>query len=271
MPDRDFIENYPLFRKFKYDVPSSLDELKKPAIHMYCNYCKSDQTFNMSNEYFEYYPRVTGYPSYPSGGRVVRAVYLCSSCKSFPRIIFIKIGPDRTYVVKVGQEPPWEISMDRNLEKMLGAHSEYYKKGLTCESQGYGIGAFSYYRRIVEEIIDELLTDIADLIPEEHHKQYMAVLEEVKKTIIAQDKIRLVKDLLPSTLRPNGINPLSILYDILSESLHAHDDETCLELAMHLRKPIVYLANEVILRKSQAKTFTDSMRKFLDKRAKKES
>jgi hypothetical protein len=31
------------------------------------------------------------------------------------------------------------------------------------------------------------------------------------------------------------------------------------------------LVNEVILRKSQAKTFTDSMRKFLDKRARKES
>ena len=45
--------------------------------------------------------------------------------------------------------------------------------------------------------------------------------------------------------------------------------KTCLELAMDLRKPIVYLDNQVILRKSEEKSFTDGMRKFLDKRTKK--
>ena len=32
--------------------------------------------------------------------------------------------------------------------------SETLKKGLINESQGYGIGAFAYYRRIVEVVND---------------------------------------------------------------------------------------------------------------------
>lgn len=266
MPNKDFLENYPLYRKFTIGLPPYLYQVPKPAIHMSCGVCKSHQTFNMINKYEELVS-----PSSETAGEVIRALYNCSGCHQFLRYFFLLFDRNRQYVIKVGQTPAWEISLDRYLEKMLGPHSEYYKKGLTCESQAYGIGAFSYYRRIVEEIIDALLTDIADLIPEGQHEQYMGALKEVKNTIVAQDKIRLVKDLLPSTLRPDGINPLSILHDILSEGLHANDDETCLELAMDLRKPIVYLVNEVILRKSQSKTFTDSMRKFLDKRTKKES
>lgn len=267
MPNREFLETYPLYRKFKCDFSSIwLNQLPRPAIHMNCGVCKSEQTFNMANKYTE---NLDPKEIHSVEGAVVRSLYICMSCKNFHRFFFLKISQDAKYIIKVGQEPPWEISMDRNLEKMLGPHSDFYKKGLTCESQGYGIGAFSYYRRIVEEIIDSLLIDIAGLIPIEQHEQYMQALEEVKKTIVAQDKIYFVKDLLPSTLRPDGINPLSILHEILSEGLHANDDQTCLELAMDLRKPLVYLVNELISRKSEAKTFTDGMKKFLEKRAKK--
>jgi hypothetical protein len=269
MPDKDFLENYALYREFKIDLPTFMNQIPKPPIHMQCGQCKSDQTFNMINKYDENYQGPP--PTMRAAGNVVRALYNCSACKNFLRYFFLLFDPEGKYVIKVGQTPGWEISLDRNLEKMLGSHSGYYKKGLTCESQGYGIGAFSYYRRIVEEIIDELLTDIADLIPEGQHEQYMVALKEVKGTNVAQDKIRLVKDLLPSTLRPGGINPLSILHDILSEGLHANDDETCLELAMDLRKPIVYLVNQVILRKADQKAFSDGMRKFLDKKTKKGS
>jgi hypothetical protein len=60
-------------------------------------------------------------------------------------------SPKGGFVQKVGQFPPWSIRVDRNAEQILGQHVEIYKRGLTCESQGYGIGAFSYYRRIVEQ------------------------------------------------------------------------------------------------------------------------
>lgn len=263
MPNPDFLENYPLYRKFQTKLPLWLSDLPKPAIHMPCWVCKSEQTFNMVNNYQENFGNDQ---LIEATGKVVRALYRCSACNGFFRFFFILTDPEGSYIIKVGQHPSWEISMDRNLEKMLGAHSEYYKKGLICESQGYGIGTFSYYRRIVEEIIDQLLIDITDLITEEEHKNYIRALEEVKKTIVAQDKIKLVKDLLPSTLRPGGINPLSVLHDILSKGLHSQNDEECMELAMTIREPLVFLVNEVIARKSSAKNFTVGMRKLLEKK-----
>src|SRR3989344_3033369 len=55
MPVKKFLEEYPLYKKFITDFRSfhDLNDLPKPAIHMTCGFCNSDQTFNMSNEYYE--------------------------------------------------------------------------------------------------------------------------------------------------------------------------------------------------------------------------
>lgn len=151
---------------------------------------------------------------------------------------------------------------------MLGDHADYYKKGLICESQSYGIGAFSYYRRVVEEIIDELLNEIADLMTGEERDRYLEALEQTKKTKITHDKIDLVKDLLPPILRPNEMNPLSVLHDVLSQGLHRESDEHCIELAMTVREALVFLVNQVAASRAAAASFTESMRKLLDRRTK---
>lgn len=262
MPNYEFLEKYPLYRKFKIDVISRLDLLDKPAIHMDCSACKSSQTFNMENQYYE------GLPSsiLPPGDTVVRTVYLCTSCRKFKRYFLLKFNQEGGYVTKVGQEPPWEITPDRTLERMLGSHADYYKKGLVCESQSYGIGAFAYYRRIVEEIIDELLEEIPNLMAGEDRKRYLEAFEHVKKTTVTQDKINLVKDLLPPILRPDGMNPLTTLHDILSKGLHKESDESCIELAMEIREILVFLVNQITTTKTAAEGFTASMRKILDRR-----
>jgi len=169
--------------------------------------------------------------------------------------------------MKIGQFPPWEIESNTQIEKMLGDRASYWKKGLTCESQSYGIGAFGYYRRIVEEIIGELLDDIAGLMTGEELARYQAALEQTKKTIVAQEKINLVKDLLPSVLRPEELNPLATLHSALSEGLHAKSDEECLEQAETIRQILTFLIEQVELNKAAKKQFTSGMRKLLDKKA----
>src|SRR5665647_904692 len=106
--------------------------------------------------------------------------------------------------MKIGQFPAWEIAGEPNVEKLLGKHAGYYKKGQVCESQGYGIGAFGYYRRIVEEVIDELLDEISELISGDELAKYKEALVKTKATIVTAEKIELVKDLLPTILRPEG-------------------------------------------------------------------
>ena len=36
MPNIEFLEEYPLYRKFEYNLPSSLDGIKDVNINMYC-------------------------------------------------------------------------------------------------------------------------------------------------------------------------------------------------------------------------------------------
>ncbi|MGI1669918.1 MAG: hypothetical protein K6L74_06275 [Neptuniibacter sp.] len=270
MPNKEFIEEYPLYRKFKVDsMPSTLDRFPKVKINMSCPICKSNQTYIMTNEYYEN----CSYSNFPSGGLGVRLAYICTHCEKFKRLFFVKLGGDTSgsWFMKVGQFPAWEIAGEPNIEKLLGSHSGYYKKGLVCESQGYGIGAFGYYRRIVEETIDEMLSEIADLLSGEELEKYNSALEKTKETIVTAEKIELVKDLLPPILRPEGMNPLAALHSALSQGLHAESDEVCLELAQHCREVLVFLVNQVAASKETAKSFTSSMRKLLDKKAVKSS
>lgn len=264
MPHKEFLEEYPLFRKLKVkELPSTLDRYPKVPVNMKCKICDSMQTFNMANEFFE----LQGYRNCPAKDTLVRLDYLCQSCQSFHRQFNIYISNDLDYIYKVGQYPEWEIKIEKNLEKTLGKHSSTFKKGLVCESQGYGIGAFSYYRRITEEIIDELLDSINELIDEVNRDKYKVALEQTKKTRVTQDKIDLVKDLLPSILRPNNMNPLGILHSELSEGLHAETDDSCLEIATHIREILTFLINQVIQSKSSATRFTESMKAILNKKA----
>lgn len=265
MPNKEFLEDYSLFRKFKAIVPQTMDNLDKPAINMYCHHCESTQTFNMYNKYQDGY----GYNNVPCSDKKLRLKYECQSCRLFMREFNIYISTELDYIYKFGQYPEWEIKIDKNLEKTLGKHSITYKKGLVCESQGYGIGAFSYYRRITEEIIDELLESIESLIEEEYKAEYKEALEKTKSTRVTQEKIDLVKDLLPMILKPNGMNPLGVLHSELSEGLHAESDQACLENANHVRSILTFLINQIIQSKEAAKNFSDSMKSILEKKSKK--
>jgi|WetSurMetagenome_2_1015567.scaffolds.fasta_scaffold78750_2 hypothetical protein len=262
MPNKEFLEEYPLHRKLTIKLPVTLDMLPKPAIHMHCHVCESEQTFNMTNEYFDLFQ----YMNTPTKNTKVRLVYLCQSCKSFSREFYLYLSNNLDYIYKIGQYPAWEIKIDKNLDKVLGKHSANFKKGLVCESQGYGIGAFAYYRRITEEIIDELLDSIFDLIDESGKEEYKFVLDKTKTTRVTQDKIDLVKDLLPTILKPNGMNPLGVLHSELSEGMHANSDQDCLEIATHIREILTFLVNQIIQSKESAKQFTTSMKSILDKR-----
>src|SRR3984885_11052763 len=219
MPNKEFIEQYPLYRKFAAQLPSTVGGLQKVRINMPCPTCKSRQTFAMINQYWEVHSERS-----ILAGTIIRLFYSCTHCEKFERTFFIKFDRNGKWMMKVGQFPAWEIKGDANIEKLLGSHSDYYSKGLICESQGYGIGAFGYYRRIVEDIIDQLLDEVSALLSGAELRKYEEALKLTKTTRVTQEKIDLVKDLLPPILRPNDMNPLSVLHSSLSEGLHAQSD-----------------------------------------------
>jgi uncharacterized protein YjaG (DUF416 family) len=146
------------------------------------------------------------------------------------------------------------------------AITDPWTRGLICESQSYGIGAFAYYRRIVEEIIEKLLEDIPNLMSGEERQKYPAALQQVKQTRRADEKIKLVKDLLSEVLKPSGMNPLDMLFEALSEGLHGEIDDQCVELAQQVRQVLVYLVNRLLTVKTADQEFTEGMKKLLDRK-----
>jgi hypothetical protein len=144
---------------------------------MFCEICNSKQTFTISDCY-----NLKGYSinvSNPeSKGEVFTLHYTCAGCNKFIRVFLVKINDNLDYILKVGQYHGFDISINKDINKSLGQHADLFKKGLICETQGYGIGAYSYYRRIVELITDELLDDISELLDGDKRDRYKEALEK---------------------------------------------------------------------------------------------
>lgn len=255
---------------------------KNSAIYVHCKSCESDQSFQHADTlYSERADEFLKQPFYKSAGipapdflagEVIHLDFLCLGCNEFHRHYSIKIKDDFTSLMKVGQYPPYDITVPSHLSKALGKeNTNLYKKGLICESQGYGIAAYAYYRRIVELIIDQLLDDIYNLIEvsDPNKELYEKALSETKNQPIAQDKIKLIKDLLPPSLKPEGVNPMDTLYSTLSEGLHSSSDEDCIEIADIIKRSLIFLVTEVIRSQQEKKEFTDGIKALLEKRAKK--
>jgi hypothetical protein len=196
-------------------------------------------------------------------GYVINVQYRCAAC-SFIRFFLVAFDPAGQYVEKVGQFPGPDISIDRQAQELLEAEDvTSYKNGRICEAQGYGIGAFAYYRRLLERVISRLLEEVADLVPEEDKEKYLAGLEKVKEAKNAEDKIKVAKDLLPETLKSKGVNPLSALYDALSQGLHAQTDSECLEIAVTIRTVFDALVIQIDANKASLKALTEGTKKLL--------
>lgn len=270
MPNKEFLENYPLYQKFKTKIPDHMTNFEetfgRPSVHLKCDFCDSDQTFRLVNQSYidTCYDR-----NYDVVGKILHLDYRCAGCSIFHRSFLIKVSDKLDYFMKVGQYPAWDISIDKSISTVFGKHEELYKKGLICEFQGYGIGAYAYYRRIVELIIDELLDDISDLVDESGRDQYKNALTKTKETSVVSDKIELIKDFLPASLKPSGMNPLGLLYGLLSDGIHDKSDEECIEIATEIRKIIFFLIKQVNQHKQDAKELTESMKKVLEKKSKK--
>lgn len=284
MITKQFLETYPLLRKytvtfnkvFVYAGGSrgTISNLPQSPINMYCRNCQSMQTFNMENGYENF--SVDSPFRHSPVGKIFELRYKCASCGEFRYFFYVEFGIDKIpdkdsqtfsgWIRKIGQCPPWEIDINKSLEKALGKDSELYKKGLICESQSYGIGSYAYFRRITENMVDELLNSISTLIDPNDLKQYQEALEKVKKTRVTEEKIELVQDLLPSSIQPDGINPLKTLHSALSDGLHNKTDEECLALADNIKTTLTYLIDVIRTKNEQANNFTDKMKKLLDKK-----
>jgi hypothetical protein len=186
----------------------------------------------------------------PGTGIADRIVdFTCSNCgegqKTFALRLFFPLS-DGYFgdCIKFGEFPTYGPPTPTRLLRLFGTDRETFLKGRRCENQGLGIGAFTYYRRIVEshknQILDEIIKVAAKVAP-----GMVEMLEDAKNENQFLKSIDSVKHSIPQSLLINGHNPLMLLHSALSEGLHAQTDEQCLELAQAVRVVLADLAERI--------------------------
>lgn len=184
-------------------------------------------------------------------------VYVCRNCGKTYRIYavaIIAVYEQRIALIqKFGEIPPFGPDTPPRLISLIGPDRDLFLKGRRCEIRGLGIGAFSYYRRIVENqkarIVREMArvaatlgaseTDIA--LFDEVAKLFDEALTETQFTTAVEK----IKPAMPFALLIRGHNPLLLLHSALSDGLHDRSDEECLELAREIRLVLGELAERL--------------------------
>lgn len=138
----------------------------------------------------------------------------------------------RVELRKVGQWPAPVTRPSAAIDNALNDEdADLYRKALTSLSQGYGIGAAAYFRRILEHTIDDLLVLVREAAEATNDAEAFGALAEARKSRAASDRLALVVDHVPASLRPGGVNPLALLYGAFSTALHDLDESAAVELA----------------------------------------
>jgi len=261
---RKFLESDGLYRKLP------LGDDPKPWIHawehgdvnlhLYCPRCKGQRTFRVAQDRHE----LKAQRAYVLEARC----YECADCHWCH--VWYVVMPGDDYALKVGQFPRPAVEISPDLEGCLGEEDkEFYRKGRFTELQAYGIGAFAYYRRVVENLMGRLIDEIeAAMTPGEKDK-YGEALNEARAAHNADEKLELVKDCLPASLRkPGDPNPLQVLHEDLSVGIYGLSDEECLDRAEDIRTILDHVLGELSRRREKDTRFTASMKKALGRRSK---
>ncbi len=236
---REFLETYQIYKKLKKRVPFNLAKHYPPPITELCRACRST-TFTIRE-----------YKGSVEHGYAV-ALYACAGCKGGLKVFLLefgkaeeaeeaegKLGPVDVYmapwIMKAGEHPRWESKISKQLEAALGDHTGLYKSGVACEAESFGIAAFAYYRRIVEQLIQGFVDSKRKKLPSaEHHAFDESVAQAWRNS--AKEVLEIVSEQIPAAARPEGTNPLAILYGRLSDGLHSKSDEDCMADVEDLRR-----------------------------------
>lgn len=184
--------------------------------------------------------------------------FTCVSCqKQHHEYLVEQVANEETIKFqKYGQLPRKHLERDKVLQKFFSEDSENYEKAVVCLSHGYGIGAFVYLRRIIENNIYKLLDLVLeDATSSEPNEAIIASLSDLRTESPMSEKIKVANNALPSYLKPDGLNPLGRLYQVLSEGVHNLSDEECLRRANIVKECLKYLVSELSSRKENRAKF----------------
>lgn len=245
--------------------PSSYFVLNKPELQLHCDdeNCGGTRFFRCENISES---RVNSFATTNTF-----LTYKCDNCKKSYKEYAISVklfkGSVSGEVFKYGEYPRFGPPIPSKVISLIGPDREAFLKGRRAENQGLGIGAFSYYRRVIENQKSRIIDEIIKVATRIGAKQEM--LDNLKKAQTETQfskSIEMIKDGIPeSLLISGGHNPLTLLHSALSEGLHAESDEDCLEYASSIRIVLSDLAEKLSEALKDDKKLKDAVSKLLNK------
>ncbi|MGO8917465.1 MAG: hypothetical protein ACLQJR_16280 [Stellaceae bacterium] len=166
--------------------------------------------------------------------------YVCSNCRASVKIFALAAQADDDgpggHCRKFGEFPPYGPPTPSRLISLIGPDRSVFLKGRQCENHGLGIGAFAYYRRVVENQKNRIFENIIKVSKKLGADPELTKLLKHAQTETQFGKaVEIVKNAIPPVLLINGQNPITLLHSALSEGLHAQTDAECLEAATDIR------------------------------------
>jgi len=175
--------------------------------------------------------------------------YTCKNCEKSTKvyaIFFALVDRKNAKVAKIGETPAFGSPTPTRLLRILQNERELYLKGRRSENQGMGIGAFAYYRRVVENQKSQIFDEIIKVAESTGAgADFIESLRAAKSENSFTRAVDSLKPGLPQALLIEGHNPLTLLHSALSEGLHAKTDNDCLELAHTIRILLTELAERL--------------------------
>lgn len=168
-------------------------------------------------------------------------MYRCHNCLEQTKIYSLHVEIDKDdstkgTIYKYGEIPNFGPPTPSRLIKLIGPDRDDFLKGRRCENQGLGVGAFIYYRRVVENQKNRILSEIVKVCEKigTSTEQIEVLKNSITETQFSK-ALNNARNAIPESLLINGHNPLVLLHSALSEGVHALSDDQCLELASSVR------------------------------------
>jgi hypothetical protein len=178
--------------------------------------------------------------------------YLCSNCQESIKTFAIQFKPTVTNnsrngeILKFGEDPPLGPPTPSKLISLIGPDHDLFLNGRRCEVQGLGIGAFTYYRRVVERQKNRIIGEIRRVAEKIGvQPNVLGVLDAALAENQFKRAFELAREAIPESLLVGGHNPLTLLHSALSDGIHDKTDAACLELATHIRVVLADLSERM--------------------------
>lgn len=204
-------------------------------------------------------------PKAPPEQKLFFLPYVCRNCMSSEKVYALivlphKDDPNLHVAMKMGEVPGYGDPIPPRLNRIIGPDRDNFLNGYRCEKQGLGIGAFAYYRRVVENSKNRFLDEIIAVIKQDVESMSQSLvkqLEDAKRETQFSRAVDSIKEALPESVRIHGENPLLLLHRVASIGIHNLTDEECLDLASFAREVLFEFALRITeARRNSAKLKT---------------